>query len=141
MTVYLSLGANLGNREQTISRATDRLRQLGTIAAVSDYFYSDPWGFESAHAFCNICLRMETTLSAPALLERTQAIERQLGRTHKSADGHYSDRVIDIDLIRAFDQKGDEIIISSPELTLPHPLWEQRNFVVIPLREVWHSLH
>ena len=84
---------------------------------------------------------METTLSAPALLERTQAIERQLGRTHKSADGHYSDRVIDIDLIRAFDQKGDEIIISSPELTLPHPLWEQRNFVVIPLREVWHSLH
>ena len=75
MTVYLSLGANLGNREQTISRATDLLRQLGTIAAVSDYFYSDPWGYESAHAFCNICLRMETTLSAPALLERTQAIK------------------------------------------------------------------
>jgi len=81
------------------------------------------------------------------VLWETQAIERELGRTHKSVNGVYSDRTIDIDLIQAFDDKGKEVICDisyQPSevshqrslLTLPHPLWQERDFVRIPLEEV-----
>jgi len=70
------------------------------------------------------------------VLTRTQAVERSLGRTHKSVNGHYSDRVIDIDIIRAWDNEGKEIVSNDPLLTIPHPLWEQRDFVTVPLREI-----
>lgn len=89
---------------------------------------------------------METSLDLHTLLNITQCIERQLGRTQKtihqssSAIRLYSDRKIDIDLIRAFDEKGDEIFISSPELILPHPLWEQRDFVKVPLAQICQNL-
>lgn len=136
MTVYISLGANLGTREQTIEKAVALLKTTGCVEAQSDLFYSEPWGFESEHGFCNICLRLNTELTPLELLHQTQAIERQLGRTEKSKDRIYHDRVIDIDLIRAFDQKGDEIHVSSPELTLPHPLWKQREFVTVPLAQI-----
>ena len=66
----------------------------------------------------------------------TQAIERALGRTHKTIDANYSDRVIDIDIIQAFDDDGNEVVCSTPALTLPHPLWQQRDFVRIPLSEI-----
>ena len=81
------------------------------------------------------------------MLEATQAIERQLGRTHKSIDGHYTDRLIDIDLILAFDDEGKEIKcqISNQKsqmrneslLTLPHPLYRQREIVTVPLAEIF----
>ena len=70
------------------------------------------------------------------LLAATQAIERELGRTHKSVNSHYTDRAIDIDIIRAFDDQQKEIVSNDPLLTIPHPLYKQRDFVVIPLREI-----
>ena len=143
MTVYLSLGANLGNREQTIQTAIDRLATAGTVVRQSSWFYSEPWGFQSEHAFCNCCVQLETELSPLALLDLTQSIERELGRRKKteisnlkSQIRNYSDRSIDIDLISAYDAKGQEIIISSDRLTLPHPLWRERDFVRIPLEEI-----
>ena len=81
-----------------------------------------------------------------AMLRATQSIEQALGRTRKSIDGIYQDRPIDIDLIRAFDEENKEIRlqIMNPEsqtsnlqlLTLPHPLWQERDFVRIPLMEI-----
>ena len=81
-----------------------------------------------------------------AMLRATQSIEQALGRTHKSIDGNYQDRPIDIDLIRAFDEENKEIRLqiinpksqmSNPQLlTLPHPLWQERDFVRIPLMEI-----
>ena len=74
-----------------------------------------------------------------AMLRATQSIEQALGRTHKSIDGIYQDRPIDIDLIRAFDEENKEIKlqITNPSLlTLPHPLWQERDFVRIPLMEI-----
>lgn len=81
-----------------------------------------------------------------AMLRATQSIEQTLGRTHKSIDGIYQDRPIDIDLIRAFDEENKEVKLQiiNPEsqtsnlqlLTLPHPLWQERDFVRIPLMEV-----
>ena len=128
----------MGNREQTLREALQLIeQQIGPIDRCSSFFYSAPWGFESANEFCNQCCRVKTSLQPIEMLLATQAIERALGRTHKSVNGVYSDRTIDIDLIRAFDKEGREIkMSSSPLLILPHPLWEERDFVKIPLTEI-----
>ena len=136
MLYYLSLGSNIGAREQTLREAVRRMeQQMGTITRCSSFYYSAPWGFESENEFCNLCCALETEKSPLEVLRLTQAIEQQLGRTRKSVDGRYVDRTIDIDLIRAFDEE-KEITVTTPELTLPHPLWPQREFVCIPLSEI-----
>ena len=136
MVYYLSLGANLGEREQTLNAAKQMIEQhIGPITRCSSFYYSAPWGFESEHAFCNICCRVETALPPVEMLAATQEVERTLGRRHKTIDGHYADRTIDIDIIRAFDGE-QEIILNTPTLTLPHPLWQQRDFVIVPLQEI-----
>ena len=137
MLYYLSLGSNLGEREQTIRRALEQIeQQTGRVLRCSSYYYSEPWGFSSPHPFCNLCCAVESTLSPQEMLRRTQTIERHLGRTHKSSDGCYTDRCIDIDIIRALDDVGHELILRTPTLTIPHPLWQQRPFVTIPLQEI-----
>lgn len=137
MIYFLSLGSNIGNREQTLQTALQRIEQeVGHVDRCSSFFYSEPWGFESKNAFCNLCCRVETELAPLEVLRRTQEIEKALGRTHKSVGGHYADRTIDIDLIRVFDKEGKEILMSESALTLPHPLWEQRDFVKLPLAEI-----
>lgn len=139
MIYFLSLGSNIGNREQTMQAALQRIEQeVGHVDRCSSFFYSEPWGFESENGFCNLCCRVETELAPLEVLHRTQEIEKALGRTHKSVDGHYADRTIDIDLIRVYDEKGEEILMSGSVLTLPHPLWEQRDFVKLPLAEIMH---
>ena len=139
MIYFLSLGSNIGNREQTLQTALQRIEQeVGHVDRCSSFFYSEPWGFESKNAFCNLCCRVETELAPLEVLHRTQEIEKALGRTHKSMDGHYADRTIDIDLIRVYDEKGEEILMSGSVLTLPHPLWEQRDFVKLPLAEIMY---
>ena len=142
MLIFLSLGANLGNREATINQALDLLAtKVGPLIKRSSFFYSQPWGFDSPNEFCNLCASFTTSLSPLDLLHTTQSIEKQLGRTQKS-NGVYQDRTIDIDIIRAFDDNGNEIFVNhqSPitnhQLTIPHPLWQQRDFVKVPLAEI-----
>jgi len=139
MRYYLSLGSNVGNREQTLREALQNIGQrIGRVDRCSSFFYSEPWGFESENGFCNLCCAVETKLEPLVVLRITQDIERELGRTHKSDPAHpeYQDRTIDIDLIRVFDEAGKEILMSGSELTLPHPLWEKREFVKVPLEEI-----
>lgn len=136
MLYYLSLGSNLGDREQLLRQALTSIeQQIGTLLRCSSLYYSEPWGFKSEHEFCNLCCAVETDKSPIEVLHLTQAIERNLGRTRKS-DGQYADRTMDIDLIRVFDQD-TEIKHQSEELVLPHPLWEQRDFVRLPLSEIF----
>ena len=150
MLYYLSLGSNLGERERTLREALDLIgRQIGTLLRCSSLYYSAPWGFVSEHPFCNLCCAVRTDLAPLDMLRATQAIERQLGRTEKSSDGEYHDRPIDIDLIRAFDDEGKEIKLqisnvksqmsNVPLLSLPHPLWQQRDFVVEPMKEIFND--
>ena len=152
MLYYLSLGSNLGERERTLREALDLIgRQIGTLLRCSSLYYSAPWGFESEHPFCNLCCAVRTDLAPLDMLHATQAIERQLGRTEKTLNGIYHDRPIDIDLIRAFDDEGKEIILNYqlsiinsqmsnvPLLSLPHPLWQQREFVVEPMKEIFND--
>ena len=151
MLYYLSLGANLGDREQTIKQALELIeQQVGHVLRCSSFFYSAPWGFESEHEFCNLCCAVETSQKPMNVLSLTQSIERALGRTQKTQiikhqTSIYSDRPIDIDLIRAFDDSGNEINCQNNQmvndqmvnvLTLPHPLWQERDFVKIPLAEI-----
>ena len=143
MIVYLSLGSNLGNREQTIDKAIQLLsEQVGPLIKRSSFFYSKPWGFDSPNDFCNICASFKTELSPLDLLYTTQSIERQLGRTKKSnfkqqsgltsnSEAVYSDRPIDIDILLYGDLQ-----LSTPDLTIPHPRMHQRDFVMRPLREI-----
>lgn len=139
--IYIALGANLGDREATILTALSCLdKQVGCRLAVAPLYYSEPWGFVTEHPFCNTVAAYITRLTPNRVLDITQAIERQLGRLTKtrSQDGKalYSDRLIDIDLIRAFDRQGREITLDTPSLTLPHPLYRQRPFVTVPMAQL-----
>ena len=134
--VYLSLGTNLGNKEENLEKALELLEeQVGNIVSQSALYASLPWGFVSENSFLNCAIAINTTFTPIELLHRTQHIERSLGRTHKTKDGQYSDRLIDIDILLY-----DDVVINSPTLTLPHPLMHRRMFVLTPLIEIAPSL-
>ena len=131
-TVYLSLGTNLGDKEQNLMSAiTEIERRIGPIRAQSAFLTTEPWGFESENSFLNAAVRVETDLAPLALLDETQQIERDMGRTQKSVEGKYHDRIIDIDILLY-----DDLHIQTKRLTIPHPLMYERDFVLIPLREI-----
>ncbi|HIT80891.1 MAG TPA: 2-amino-4-hydroxy-6-hydroxymethyldihydropteridine diphosphokinase [Candidatus Caccoplasma merdavium] len=135
-TAYLSLGSNLGDRLRLIQEAVAALTvEAGPVTALSSLYETEPWGFSSPHRFLNVALALETTLSPEILLAVTQRIERDLGRTHKSVDGRYADRTIDIDLLFVGDA-----VLDTPALTLPHPRLHLRRFVLEPLCEIAPAL-
>lgn len=105
--------------------------QIGVLVRQSAFLATEPWGFQSDNSFVNAAICMETELDPFEILERTQKIEREMGRTIKSTNGEYHDRIIDIDVLLY-----DDLHVNTPELTIPHPLMEQRDFVMIPLREI-----
>lgn len=130
--LYLSLGSNLGDRERLLRCAIALIgERIGTVQRVSSFIETEPWGFRSEHPFLNAACKVLTKLSPMQCLEATQQIERELGRQTKSRDGIYHDRPIDIDLLLY-----GNLHLSTPELTLPHPLMLERDFVMIPLREI-----
>lgn len=137
--VYIGLGSNLGQREENILQAYGYIERLiGHIVCQSAFFYSEPWGFQSTNGFVNSAIRVETALSPFEVLRQTQHIEHLLGKTSAHAtirQAHgvclYQDRPIDIDILLY-----DDLTINEPELKIPHPLMQEREFVMIPLREV-----
>lgn len=131
-TVYLGLGSNLGDKAANITLAVQHIEeQIGHVVRQSALYVSEPWGFESENNFVNAVVRCETVLSPHKLLRATQRIERQMGRKQKSLDGVYHDRIIDIDILLY-----DDLTIDTPTLRIPHPLMQQRDFVMIPLGEI-----
>lgn len=130
--VYFGLGSNLGDKAQNIAKAIEMMKeQIGTLVSQSALYTSEPWGFESENDFVNIAACFETDLSPQEVLSRTQAIERAMGRKHKSQNKVYTDRIIDIDILLY----GNETI-NEPNLTIPHPLMHEREFVMKPLSEI-----
>ena len=131
-TLYLSLGTNLGDRHKNLSCALELIgREVGTIVSASDIIETEPWGFESSNRFLNMAAKVQTSLQPLEVLHATQEIERSLGRTRKSVDGEYHDRLIDIDILLY-----DNLVMETPELTIPHPLMYQRQFVMEPLAQI-----
>lgn len=130
--VYLSLGSNLGDRKYEIKRAVELIgERIGAVERVSSLYETEPWGFSSDNMFVNAAVCVSTQLTPRALLEATQAIERDMGRTVKSVNGQYHDRTIDIDILLY-----DNIKVDEPDLNIPHPLMNERDFVMKPLKEI-----
>ncbi len=130
--VYLALGSNLGDRHQAICQAVARIaEQIGPVERQSSFYETQPWGFSSSHAFINACICCRTTMSPFQVLRATQRIEKEMGRVEKTHDEVYQDRCIDIDILLF-----DHLNIQTPELTIPHPLMHEREFVMVPLREI-----
>ena len=136
MIIYFGIGTNLGNREENLRTVLQLLRErVGECLACSSIYRSAPQGFVSENEFANIVAVCQTNASPEEVLLITQQIEREMGRTEKSINGIYHDRVIDIDLLKAT-HNSSFITHQSTTLTLPHPRMQERDFVVIPLEEV-----
>ena len=131
--VFLGLGSNLGRRRTLLKRAIQMIgERVGEVVRQSSFIETEPWGFESKHKFLNGVILCETDKSPREVLTLTQQIERDMGRTNKSLSSkEYSDRPIDIDILLY-----DDLTIDEPDLKIPHPLMEQRDFVMIPLKEL-----
>ena len=131
--VYLSLGSNLGDRVGYIQQATGLLGANPdiNIVATSSFYESEPWEMNSEKWFVNAIVQISTTLPAQLLLDECQRIEVFLGRTHNSQTDRYEDRNIDIDIIFY-----DNSIIKTDNLTIPHPLFHRRAFMLVPMLEI-----
>jgi 2-amino-4-hydroxy-6-hydroxymethyldihydropteridine diphosphokinase len=128
--VILSLGSNQGNRLENIERCLQLIHQeVGTVIKVSRLYETPAWGFES-DAFYNCALVIHTTSSANKILSQVLKVEKKLGRVRSNNSG-YQSRIIDIDLISF-----DEEIIDSEKLQIPHPLMQNRNFVLLPIQDL-----
>jgi len=139
--VFLGLGSNLGDRQLLIERAVMLIEErVGQVVCQSSLIESAPWGYESRHTFLNGVVCCETQLSPRQVLEAVQEIERALGKkkehaTKRGIRTKYNDRPIDIDILIY-----DDLVIDEPDLKIPHPLMEQREFVMKPLAEVKQRL-
>lgn len=130
---YLSLGSNLGDRLDMLSRAVRSLEQPGTrVLQVSSVYETAPQGKTDQPDFLNIAVRVETALAPPDLLVHVQQVELALGRVRTV---RWGPRTVDIDILLY----GGEIV-AWPELELPHPRMLERAFVLIPLLELDPSL-
>jgi 2-amino-4-hydroxy-6-hydroxymethyldihydropteridine diphosphokinase len=131
MLVYLALGSNLGDKLLNLSEAVAQITEkIGEISTVSSVYETQSWGFESDNLFLNQVISVNTGLSPLEILTETQKIEKNIGRTEKT-DHVYKDRIIDIDLILY-----GNWVFKSECLTLPHPFFHQRRFVLEPLNEI-----
>lgn len=132
MYVYLSLGTNLGDKEQNLRVAVQEIEErIGKMISLSAFYATAPWGFSSENTFLNAAVCVETLLLPLSILYLTQEIEGEIGRAHKSVNGVYKDRLIDIDILLYGD-----LVLDTPELKLPHPLMHERRFVMEPLAEI-----
>ena len=131
-TVYLGLGSNLGDKHENIKKAITLISErVGEILALSDFYETEPWGYDSSETYINAAVKTETILLPEEILSVTQEIEREAGRSKKTSCGEYHDRIIDIDILLY-----DDLILQTPDLTIPHPLMHIRQFVLQPLFEI-----
>jgi deoxyguanosine kinase len=128
--VILSLGSNQGNRLKNIELCLELIhKEIGTIIKVSKLYETPSWGFDS-EAFYNCALILHSSKSPEKVLEQALEVEKKLGRI-RNVSGVYQSRIIDIDLI-AFDSE----IIDIDHLQIPHPLMQNRKFVLLPFQDL-----
>jgi 2-amino-4-hydroxy-6-hydroxymethyldihydropteridine diphosphokinase len=129
MQLFLLLGANLGDRVQTLERAKTQLTQsVGALVKASGLYETAPWGVTDQPSYLNQVIELQTSLTPSAVLTQTQAVEQALGRVRLE---RWGSRLIDIDLL----YYGD-LIQQTDTLTLPHPLLHERRFTLVPLCEI-----
>jgi 2-amino-4-hydroxy-6-hydroxymethyldihydropteridine diphosphokinase len=128
-TAILLIGGNLGNRTRHLQQAAQLIEeQAGKVVKLSGLYETAPWGNVQQPDYLNQALQIETTLEPLPLLHTLLNIEREIGRIRQQKWGA---RVIDIDIIFYNNE-----IISLPELKIPHPRMQFRQFVLVPLNEI-----
>jgi len=131
-SIFLALGSNLGDKQKNIEETLDKIAErIGRITSLSAFYVTTPEGFHSINNFVNCVCEVVTNLDILAIFSISQEIEKEMGRSIKSVDDYYTDRIIDIDLIMA-----GNLILRTPELTIPHPAFHTRDFVLTPLCEI-----
>jgi 2-amino-4-hydroxy-6-hydroxymethyldihydropteridine diphosphokinase len=130
----IALGSNLdsawGDRAATLREAVRRVGALGELGAVSSLRETEPEGFVDQPMFLNGALLLATELEPVDLMQALLEIEREMGRVRAGLPAK-GPRVIDLDLLLV-----DELVVDTPELTLPHPALSERRFVLEPLAEI-----
>ena len=132
--VYLSLGSNMGNRQDYLQKAVEAIKKLTDteVEAVSSYYETAAWGLTDQADFLNLAIALETQLSVESLLSACQAIEKDLDRVRHE---HWGPRTVDIDILLY----GQETW-GTEHLKVPHPYMSQRAFVLVPLVEIADDL-
>jgi 2-amino-4-hydroxy-6-hydroxymethyldihydropteridine diphosphokinase len=125
---YIGLGSNLGDRMATLRTAIERFESLGRVTSVSSLYKTEPVGYLEQPSFLNAVIALETALTPADLLHALLGIERDLGRARSFPN---APRTLDLDLLLV-----DNVILDTPELTLPHPRQHGRAFVLVPLAEI-----
>jgi 2-amino-4-hydroxy-6-hydroxymethyldihydropteridine diphosphokinase len=130
--IYIGIGSNLGDRDGNCRKAVELLPSKGiTVKKVSSLYTTVPWGVKDQPDFANMAVEAETWLIPHELLRKLKEIEKEMGR---AGGERWGPRVIDLDLLFY-----DDIIVSTNELTVPHPLIQQREFVLLPMAEIASS--
>jgi 2-amino-4-hydroxy-6-hydroxymethyldihydropteridine diphosphokinase len=127
VTAYLSLGSNLGNRQGNLDQALKLLSERMRIGKVSSIYDTEAVGPIAQPNFLNLACEVFTRLTPEGLLALAKGIEQKMGRYSRSGEP----RIIDIDIILYGDQ-----VVDTPNLVVPHPLMQERSFVLIPLAEI-----
>jgi 2-amino-4-hydroxy-6-hydroxymethyldihydropteridine diphosphokinase len=129
-TLFLSLGSNLGNREENLNQAIQLIRQnISTNLSISNIYETEPWGNLNQAGFLNLILKIENSSLLPhEVLEKIQKIEIELGRVRVEKWG---ERCIDIDIIYF-----NDLVLDDTQLVIPHPFVQERKFVLVPLADV-----
>ncbi|HJS17697.1 MAG TPA: 2-amino-4-hydroxy-6-hydroxymethyldihydropteridine diphosphokinase [Anaerolineales bacterium] len=130
--VYLALGSNLGNRQDNLKQALTALTPQMEVRAKSRIYETLPWGFENQPNFLNQVVKAQTYLEPEPLLKHIKRLEVALGRQASFQNGP---RLIDIDILFY-----DELVLDTPELSIPHPRLPQRGFVLLPMLDIASDL-
>jgi 2-amino-4-hydroxy-6-hydroxymethyldihydropteridine diphosphokinase len=128
----IALGGNVGDVRATFDQAIAKLCSDDAVrltARSSDY-RTPPWGVTEQAPFINAAIAVATSLTPRGLLARAQAGERALGR-NRAMERRWGPRTIDLDLLAY-----DDLVLTDPDLILPHPHWLERAFVLVPLAEI-----
>ena len=128
-TAYVALGSNLGDKEANLRRALELLIERGVeIVKTSTFISTEPYGVTDQPTFLNGVCEVRTSLEPLALLHILLAIEQEMGRVRLR---HWGERNIDLDLLLY-----EDVVMDTPELKLPHPDMQNRDFVLLPLAEI-----
>lgn len=126
--VFIGIGSNLGQRERNLVEAIERCQTFAILKKASSVYETEPWGEKDQPKFLNQVIEVETCLEPLQFLAALKRIEKEMGRAPTK---RYGPRLIDLDILLF-----DRLVVKTPDLTIPHPMLDQRAFVLVPLAEV-----
>lgn len=129
--VYLSIGSNLGDREEELRSSVKTLIKMFGELELSSVYETPPWGFESDQHFLNMCVGFKTAKTVREILDTCHLIEKEQGRIRETNQEGYSSRTVDLDILYY-----NCAAINDEQIQIPHPRLYARNFVLYPLSDI-----